>query len=846
MQARAVVMLKASFSNTMLLLQQALDRNDTGAPTVDAVLSELDDGGAGWLSDGFAEFRHLIVKADVSAAGALGTAIDVVKQRVAEAEGSGHAGVFSRSNLDALLRGVTALVTGRDGPAAIEHLMPLTVSTRYDESLRWSAWVWMTAATASVGNFAHAKTAADTALTLAGHLDGFARAVSLATRSALDVRMREADAAFHRIALAGRILEDAGHQREMSCLWLLLAGLLMSAGREREALRAASQAVDGDPDWPRPAIFLARRALLAGRSDEARRLLLPLHDGEPRPPEIDREMRLIEGVRAGLMPLSLILEYLWIADRPSNDDVAQQLVSFAAEHPRQWLLHETMAWDLLQAGLGSAARSLFDRLCEDASVDQPIRVSAQDGLRRIEENEGEAFVIGPLQLVQRYLQDHEEDHLPPDLDQHASAHIFWVRRAVETGNLDEAEDLLMVLDEADTGVEELAQEQRFLDAINGGAIPVSVASEYVWIRERPLTDELVAQVRALAEEYTAILPLRVLMAWDLARDGYLQEASAQFLVLLEEPQLDDDLREAVERGIEYAKDYAHRERGLGRAEGIAKASAQLGLSRFVWAKQQWPSVLDLHPLLFIGKSEALPKQVLELGREVSVAEGQHIHSQGKEGELLYCLVAGEAMASRARGTIHEVATIAPGFFFGEIGTLFGLPNTASVIASKRSSLLVIGRQLLQRQMQFDRQGSAPVLLNKFKQLYLEAVLDISPVSSGEQAGELWQISGDTSWRTYQKGEVLAEAGKPTSPALLIYGIARVYVPRGPALTPVGYLCPGDLVGELRPSPVTVRAENTLTTVSLDRGLLEKLARDSTGEMHLRMKACLEAAGEFRS
>jgi len=94
--------------------------------------------------------------------------------------------------------------------------------------------------------------------------------------------------------------------------------------------------------------------------------------------------------------------------------------------------------------------------------------------------------------------------------------------------------------------------------------------------------------------------------------------------------------------------------------------------------------------------------------------------------------------------------------------------------------------------------------------------------------------------------VIVEHGKPAAPALLVYGIARVYVPRGSDLVPVGYLCPGDLVGELRPSPVTVRAENTTTTVTLDRNLMETLAQDATGEMHMRMKACLQAAADLRA
>lgn len=838
-----VNMLKVSYSNTLVLLRRGISSKDGDELTVGTVLADLDDGGAGFLAEAFSEFRRLVVKAAVDEALQLGEVIEGVKRH---SKVAAEGGVFSHATLDLLLAGVSALATGRDGAAAIEHLMPLTVSTRYDESLRWSAWIWMTAATAAVGTFSHARTAADTALTLAGHLDGYARAVSLATRSALDARVREADTAFHRIALAGGILEQAGHQRETSCLWLLSAQLLLGAGREREALRAASQAVDGDPDWARPAIFLARRAILNGRVNEAQRLLLPLNDGDICPHEVDREMRLVESVRAGLVPLSVLTEYLWMVERPITVGVVEQLVAFGEEHARQWPLHETIAWEILEAGHEGAAIALFEALLATPEVDQPTRNSAQLGLERARSRQLEPLVIGPLQLVQRYVAAQEEPLDAPGFEEVLSSpQIFWARRAIETGHIEEAQDLISVLDEADAGPEELAEERRFVEAIATGVVPHSVASEYIWIRERPATDDLIAQVRGFADEYAAILPLRLLMAWDLARDGYIEEANAQFASLLEAADMPAELRQSALRGLDFTREHRQSERSFGRTQAVPKANAQLGLSRFVWARQQWPSVLDAHPLLFIGRSEALPKQILELGRELSVSEGQHIHSQGKEGELLYCLLHGEAVASRARGTIHEVATITPGQFFGEIGTLFGLPNTASVIAAKRSSLLVIGRQLLQRQMQFDRQGSAPILLSKFKELYLEAVLDISPVCAGAGGGELWQKSGTNAWRTYQKGELIVEHGKPAAPALIVYGIARVYVPRGSDLSPVGYLCPGDLVGELRPSPVTVRAENTTTTVTLDRQLVETLAQDTSGELHLRMQACLQAAAELR-
>lgn len=832
-------MSKIDFGKTAVLLRRAIKATPDGSG-VETVLAGLSDGGVGWLTGAYAELRRRLIRAETREARLLAQLIETTKHHV-DARLSRDTGAFSLSTVESLISGIHALVVNHDSFGAIDYLMPLTVSTRYEESLRWAAWVWTSAASATAGQIAQAKTAADTALTIAGQIDAYAKAVSLAVRSTLGTGDQNLRGVLRRLAEAAGVLDDAGHRREVSCLWLLHARFLAAIGNERAALRAAGQAADSDPEWLAPAVFLARRAIASSQMAEAKRLLAAHQTNERYASDIERELRLVSGIEAGRIPRSLALEYFWIAERLPTEEAEQQLLELIDDNHDCWLLCESIAWDLVAEGSARVAESLFLRLI-DGAVSDEVKVSAERGLQLVQQGGGIPLVLGPLQYMKRCVVEESSELMSHDDSFRSSAAGFWVRRAVEAGQVDVAYDMLAMLDTAEVPAEEYALEKQFVEAIAHGFIPLSAASEFVWVRERPTTDDVGVQLRELASEYEGVHALRAVIAWDLALDGMTRDAVVLFRELSEREDLGDALRNFVSHGLEYAEANIHRDRGSVPDRENGGTNTRLGLSRFVWTKQQWPSVLDSRPLLFVGETNALPEQMLAVARETTVAQGQHIHSQGKEGQLLYCLIDGQATASRARGAIHDVATITSGQYFGELGTLCGLPNTASVVADTRSSLLTVERQILQKHMQFDRQGSAPVLLNKFKQIYLSAVLALSPLRlSGSTAesggGDILQQRGMSTWRTYQKGEVVVARGKSVTPALVVYGLARVSYPRNENADSVGFLCPGDVLGEFDVSPVTVQAENTLTTVSIERGLFDELAQDKEGALHKRLEAC---------
>jgi putative ABC transport system ATP-binding protein len=88
----------------------------------------------------------------------------------------------------------------------------------------------------------------------------------------------------------------------------------------------------------------------------------------------------------------------------------------------------------------------------------------------------------------------------------------------------------------------------------------------------------------------------------------------------------------------------------------------------------------------------LADQVVELSprataarqeREIHLADGERLFTQGDDGDLVYVVEAGKVELTRERedGTTELVAAIAAGQYFGELAPLFGLKRSATATAS---------------------------------------------------------------------------------------------------------------------------------------------------------------------
>ena len=109
--------------------------------------------------------------------------------------------------------------------------------------------------------------------------------------------MREkAETALGHLANARRAFREVGDQRGLAVASLTLARMLVSLGRVEEGVQAAQEAREVDPGWEDVVVFLSQRALAEGEMDQAKSLLVPYQENEPRSPEIDRQRDLIASI----------------------------------------------------------------------------------------------------------------------------------------------------------------------------------------------------------------------------------------------------------------------------------------------------------------------------------------------------------------------------------------------------------------------------------------------------------------------------------------------------------------------------------------------------------------------
>ena len=112
----------------------------------------------------------------------------------------------------------------------------------------------------------------------------------------------------------------------------------------------------------------------------------------------------------------------------------------------------------------------------------------------------------------------------------------------------------------------------------------------------------------------------------------------------------------------------------------------------------------------------------------------------------------------------------------------------------------------------------PTLISLLRGWYLETVFRLCPLFGEEDVG--WQ---EHRWVTFRPGESVREYGQSGPLYVIVTGFASLSLGSSSDDLPLGYLCPGDLCGEIDPSPVTIVARSTVTAIAVDRERLEELS-----------------------
>jgi hypothetical protein len=275
--------------------------------------------------------------------------------------------------MQALLQGIGSVLAG-DGVGGARTLEALAAQTQRNLSLRWLALYWSGRAALKSGSSAVARTHLTEALLVAKQLDGDAMATS--QWIAAEVLSHDGD---HRRALACLTAARSGFEKlrdrwGLGQTWLAEARVLAALQRGDDATAAARQAWATDPMWEEPAVFLARRALLAGDLAEAEGLLRYIAG-----PLAERVRAVIDAIRQDAVSQPDAAEYLRESDAPPTARAIKAMERIAQAAPRFVQAREALAWMLLKVGKYDDAGTIFRGLLGQ-QLSQPERASVMLGL----------------------------------------------------------------------------------------------------------------------------------------------------------------------------------------------------------------------------------------------------------------------------------------------------------------------------------------------------------------------------------------------------------------------------------------------------------------------------------
>ena len=167
--------------------------------------------------------------------------------------------------------------------------------------------------------------------------------------------------------------------------------------------------------------------------------------------------------------------------------------------------------------------------------------------------------------MQAALRAHEWD---PEWEQPI---LFVARQAMLAGDVDEAEQTIVPLWEADSRSAELQREMRLIQLVRQGKVSVAVVAEYLELRERPPSSTVVTLLKHMVGENPGFLQARELLAWTFLKLG--QEGDAEgHLEFLAEQNLDPGLQASVLLGLGCLANRKHLHRQPGARVAAAAAA----------------------------------------------------------------------------------------------------------------------------------------------------------------------------------------------------------------------------------------------------------------------------------
>lgn len=123
-------------------------------------------------------------------------------------------------------------------------------------------------------------------------------------------------------------------------------------------------------------------------------------------------------------------------------------------------------------------------------------------------------------------------------------------------------------------------------------------------------------------------------------------------------------------------------------------------------------LLERHPLLAHLDPEQI-EHIADAGEVERFDPGEEVVVEGAYGDALYLVLSGKVDVSKAG---HDLASLEPGEFFGEMSLLEPAPRSATVIAAEPSYLFRLPTNSIQILLQTDPGAATALLIHIVKTL----------------------------------------------------------------------------------------------------------------------------------
>lgn len=301
------------------------------------------------------------------------------QRELGEAPAGGAAGAEpfepgERERALATLFDAVASAQAGDAVGCARKLQELARPAQANLSLRWLAHHWIGRAALQGGSLDTARTHAKEALSLARQLDEAAKAASQWFAGELLARSADASQGLRWLAEARATFARLGESWGVARTWLAEARIHASTKDEASSAAAARRALEADPAFEEPALFLARRALARGNLAAAELELPPqgsVAAGLAR--------ALVDAVRAGQVTQAEVTELVHQEELPPSPATLHALERLAnaapAFAPARWAL----GWALLRRGKYAEA-SVVLRVLLGQELAPAVRAAVEAGL----------------------------------------------------------------------------------------------------------------------------------------------------------------------------------------------------------------------------------------------------------------------------------------------------------------------------------------------------------------------------------------------------------------------------------------------------------------------------------